>query len=132
MTLTIILLAIGSTLLGLAIASLRRHRLKERYALLLIATGVPFMALAAWPDAVGQLAAWMGIEYHTVLLLAVTTFFLLMIFKLLALVSVQEQRITSLAQIVAILQQELGRREDASPAGRVAAGKAKPRKKDVA
>lgn len=132
MTLTLILLAIGTTLLLLAMRSLRQHRLKERYALLFVATGVPFLALAAWPDAVGRLAAWLGIEYHTVLLLAVTTFFLLMIFKLLSLVSVQERRITSLAQLVAILHQQLGRHEDASQAGRAPAAKSTPRKKDVA
>ena len=106
MTLTLILLAIGNMLLLLAIRSLRAHRLKERYALLFLAVGLPFLALAAWPSAVGYVADWLGIDYHTVLLLAVTAFFLLMNFNLLSIVSLQERRIATLAQSVAILSQK--------------------------
>ncbi len=107
MTLTLILLAIGNTLLLMAIRSLRVQRLKERHALLFVAVGVPFLALAVWPDAIGWLSSRLGIEYQTVLLLAVTTFFLVMNFNLLSIVSIQERRITSLAQMVAIMAQKL-------------------------
>jgi hypothetical protein len=107
MTLTLILLAIGNTLLLMAIRSLRVQRLKERHALLFVAVGVPFLALAVWPDAIGRLSGWLGIEYQTVLLLAVTTFFLVLNFNLLSIVSIQERRITSLAQMVAIMAQKL-------------------------
>jgi len=96
MTLTLILLAIGNMLLLMAIRSLRKQRLKERHALLFVAVGVPFLALAVWPDAIGWLSGWLGIEYQTVLLLAVTTFFLVLNFNLLSIVSIQERRITSL------------------------------------
>ena len=104
MTLTLILLAIGNMLLLVAIRSLRLQRLKVRYALLFLFLGLPFFALAAWPDAVGYLAVMLGIEYQTVLLLTVTTFFLFMIFTLLSIVSKQEQRIICLAQKVGILE----------------------------
>ncbi len=104
MTLTLILLAIGNMLLLVAIRSLRLQRLKVRYALLFLFLGLPFFALAAWPDAVGSLAAMLGIEYQTVLLLTVTTFFLFMTFTLLSIVSRQEQRIICLAQKVGILE----------------------------
>ena len=107
MTLTLILLAIGNTLLLMAIRSLRVQRLNERHALLFGAVGVPFLALAVWPDAIGWLSGRLGIEYQTVLLLAVTTFFLVMNFTLLSIVSIQERRITSLAQMVAIMAQKL-------------------------
>ncbi len=107
MTLTLILLAIGNTLLLMAIRSLRVQRLNERHALLFAAVGVPFLALAIWPDAIGWLSGRLGIEYQTVLLLAVTTFFLVMNFNLLSIVSIQERRITSLAQMVAIMAQKL-------------------------
>ena len=53
MTLTLILLAIGAMLLLMAIRSLRAQRLKERHAMLFALLGVPFLALAAWPNAVG-------------------------------------------------------------------------------
>ncbi len=107
MTLTLILLAIGNMLLLMAVRSLRAQRLKERHALLFVAVGIPFLALAIWPDAVGWMAARLGIEYQTVLLLAVTTFFLVVNFNLLSIVSVQERRIACLAQMVAVMAQKL-------------------------
>ncbi len=112
MTLTLILLAIGAMLLLMAIGSLRAQRLKERHALLFALVGVPFLALAAWPHAVGWVASRLGIEYHTVLLLAVTTFFLVINFKLLSIVSVQERRIACLAQLLALLTQKLDGEQD--------------------
>ncbi len=107
MTLTLILLAIGNMLLLMAVRSLRAQRLKERHALLFVAVGIPFLALAIWPDAVGWMAVRLGIEYQTVLLLAVTTFFLVINFNLLSIVSVQERRIVCLAQMVAVMAQKL-------------------------
>jgi len=112
MTLTPILMAIGAMLLLMAIRSLRAHRLKERHALLFALVGIPFLALAAWPNAIGWIAIRLGIEYQTVLLLAVTTFFLVMNFKLLSIVSVQERRITCMAQLLAILAQKLDGQRD--------------------
>jgi len=106
-TLTLILLAIGNMLLLMAIRSLRAQRLKERHALLFAAVGVPFLGLAIWPDGIGWIAARLGIEYQTVLLLAVTTFFLVVNFNLLSIVSVQERRIVCLAQMVAMMAQKL-------------------------
>ena len=112
MTLTLILLAIGAILLLMAIRSLRAQRLKERHALLFALVGVPFLALAAWPNAVGWVASRLGIEYQTVLLVVVTTFFLVMNFKLLSIVSVQERRIACMAQLLAILTQRLDGQRD--------------------
>ena len=81
MTHTLILLAIGNLMLLLAIRSLRAQRLKVRHALLFLFVGLPFFGLAAWPDAVGYVGALLGVEYQTVMLLIVTTFFLVMNFK---------------------------------------------------
>lgn len=112
MNLALLLLGIGNVLLLLGIRSLRTQRLKERYALLFLAMGVPFMALAIWPDAVGALARRLGIDYQTVLLLAVTAFLLLMIFNLLSIVSVLERRVVTLAQRVAILRERVDDLDD--------------------
>ncbi len=105
MTHTLILLAIGNLMLLLAIRSLRAQRLKVRHALLFLFVGLPFFGLAAWPDAVGYVGALLGIEYQTVMLLIVTTLFLVMNFKLLSIVSNQERRIICLAQMIAMLRQ---------------------------
>lgn len=104
----LIVLALGATILLMAIRSLRAGRLKERYALIFVLTGLPFLVLALWRDGVGYLAQWLDIDYRTLALIGVTTFFMLMIFKLLSIVSVQERRITTLAQNMSILMQKQG------------------------
>ena len=104
----LIVLALGATILLMAIRSLRAGRLKERYALIFVLTGLPFLVLALWRDGVGYIAQWLDIDYRTLALLGVTTFFMLMIFKLLSIVSVQERRITTLAQNMSILMQKQG------------------------
>lgn len=104
----LIVLALGATILLMAIRSLRAGRLKERYALIFVLTGLPFLVLAMWRDGVGYIAQWLDIDYRTLALIGVTTFFMLMIFKLLSIVSVQERRITTLAQNMSILMQKQG------------------------
>ena len=104
----LIFLALGAVILFLALRSLRAGRLKERYALVFALTGLPFLVLALWRDALGTIAYLMDIDYRTLALIGVTTFFLLMTFKLLSIVSVQERRITTLAQDVGILMQKQG------------------------
>ncbi len=104
----LIALALGAAILFMAIRSLRAGRLKERYALIFVLTGIPFLVLALWRDGVGYLANLLDIDYRTLALIGVTTFFMLMIFKLLSIVSVQERRITTLTQHVAILMQKQG------------------------
>jgi hypothetical protein len=100
---SIILGVFGLTVLLVAIRRLRTYRLKERYALLLILVGTPFLVLAVWQNAVGQFAEWLGIQYTTFSLLCVTVFLFVMIFELLTIVSVQEQKINTLSQMVGLL-----------------------------
>lgn len=102
----IILCVFGGTLLTLAVRSLRAHRLKEAYVLLFIAVGVPFVLLAIWPYAIDKLAVWLEIEKPTVLVLMLTAFVTLMLFKLLSIVSVQDQKIRTLTQLVGILAEK--------------------------
>ncbi len=104
----LIVLVLGATILLMAIRSLRAGRLKERYALIFVITGLPFLVLALWRDGVGYIANLLDIDYRTLALIGVTAFFMLMIFKLLSIVSVQERRITTLAQHVGILLQKQG------------------------
>jgi hypothetical protein len=100
------LLAFGILLLLLAIRRLRTYRLKERYALLFLLIGLPFVALAFWPDGVGWMARQLGIQYNTLALICVSVFLFLVVFELLTIVSVQDQKITALAQLVAILMEK--------------------------
>jgi len=87
----------------LAIKRLRSYRLKERYALVFVLIGAPFLVLALWPDGLGVASRWLHIQYQTVALICVTAFFLLIILELLTIVSQQDRKITTLAQMVGIL-----------------------------
>ena len=102
---SVILVLYGVTLLFLALRSLRAQRLKERYVIVLILTGLPFLVLAAWPNGISWLAGHMDMPYHTVMILLLTGFLLLQLFELLSIVSVQERRIATLAQVVGILME---------------------------
>ena len=96
----------GGILLVLAVRRLRTYRLRERYALLFGLLGLPFIALAVWPDAVGWVAQRLNIQYNTLALIGVSCFLFLAVFELLSIVSVQEQKITALAQLVGILMEK--------------------------
>ena len=96
----------GTLLLLLAIRRLRTYRLKERYALLFLLIGLPFVGLAFWPEGVAWGANKLGIQYNTLSLICVSVFLFLVVFELLTIVSVQDQKITTLAQLVGILMEK--------------------------
>ena len=68
--------------------------------------GMPFVALAFWPDGIGWIARQLGIQYTTLALIGVSVFLFLVVFELLSIVSVQDQKITTLAQHVGILMEK--------------------------
>ena len=105
---SIVLLVYGGTLLLLAMRSLRAQRLKERYVLILIFIGLPFLILAIWPEALAKLAQLMDIPYQTVLVLALAGFLLVELVELLSIISVQDRRIATLTQVVGILMEKQG------------------------
>lgn len=98
----LIVLAIGALILFMAVRSLRAGRLKERYALLYVFLGMPFLLLAVWREGMALLAQWLDIDYRTLALMMVTTFVVVMNLKLLSMLSVQERKINELAQRLAI------------------------------
>ena len=114
---SVILLTFGSVLLLLAIRSLRAQRLKERYAILFFFTGLPFMVLAIWPDGILFLGDLLRIEKAATMVLCLGAFVILVLFMLLSIVSVQDRRIATLSQMVAILMERQAAAEtgDSSP-----------------
>lgn len=100
-----ILVMFGVTLLWLALRRLRQFKLKERYTLLFLLLGLPFLLLAVWPRGVEILTHATHIEQSTVMLLCVSVFLILIVFELLTIVSVQDRKITTLAQMVGILME---------------------------
>ena len=78
---SLFLVAFGGILLLLAIRRLRTYRLKERYALLFVLIGLPFVALAFCPQAVGWMADRLGLQYHVLALICVSVFLFLIVFE---------------------------------------------------
>ncbi|MBI1337549.1 MAG: DUF2304 family protein [Phycisphaera sp.] len=105
---TLILAIFGGVLLFLTVRSLRAHRLKEVYALLFGALGLPFLVLSLWPDGIVFVSDVLRIEKPTVLVLFLTVFVVALVFKLFSIVSVQQQRIATLTQIVGVLMEKQG------------------------
>ena len=73
--------SIASILLILVVLELiRSRRLRERYALLWLATGVVLLVLSAWRGALNTIAGWVGVTtYPPAVLFAVATVFILLV-----------------------------------------------------
>ena len=71
--------AIASFTLVLVVLELiRSRRLRERYALLWLATGITLTALSAWRDGLNVIAGWFGVRsYPPAVLFAVGILFIL-------------------------------------------------------
>jgi hypothetical protein len=124
---SLFLVGFGGLLLFLAVRRMRTYKLRERYALLFGLLALPFLGLAVWPDAIGWLADALKIQYNTLALLGITSFLVLVVFELLSIVSVQERKITALAQLVGILMEQEGLVEkEHRPAGSPSTDEASP------
>jgi hypothetical protein len=102
--------SVASVLLLLVVFELiRGRRLKERYALLWLATGLVLLVLSAWRNGLNTIAGWMGIStYPPAILFAVATLFVIIV--LLYYSTVLSQLVdqnTLLAQRLALLEEQL-------------------------
>jgi hypothetical protein len=105
-----ILGAIASFALVLVVLDLiRRRRLRERYALLWLVTGLALTALSAWRDGLNTIAGWVGVRgYPPAVLFAVAILFILAVLLHYSTVvsRLSDQNIV-LAQKLALLEEEL-------------------------
>ena len=112
--------AIASILLILVVLELiRGRRLKERYALLWLATGVVLLVLSAWRDALNTIASWLGVTgYPPAVLFAVATLFtLLVLLHYSTVISKLTDENVELAQRIALLEERVGRLMARRPEG---------------
>jgi Uncharacterized conserved protein (DUF2304) len=116
----VILLIFGATVLTMALRRMRTYRLKERHMLMFILIGLPFLALSAWPTGLGWISERLHIEYHTVSMLCLAAFLILVIFELLTIVSAQDRKISTLAQMVGIMMEQQGITDRPRPENRSA------------
>jgi cell division protein FtsW (lipid II flippase) len=110
--------AVGSLLLLLVVFELiRSRRLRERYALLWLLTGLVLLALSLWRGGLNTFAGWLGVQtYPPAVLFAVAVVFILaVLLHYSTVVSKLTDQNVILAQRVALLELELSRRSDAAP-----------------
>ena len=102
--------SVASVLLLLVVFELIRGRkLKERYALLWLATGVVLLVLSAWRNGLNTIAGWMGIStYPPAILFAVATLFVIVVLLYYSTVlSRLVDQNTVLAQELALLRERI-------------------------
>jgi hypothetical protein len=97
---------------------IRTCRLRERYALLWLATGIVLTALAAWRTGLNTIAAWLGVRsYPPAVLFAVGILFILaVLLHYSTVISRLSDQNTVLAQRLALLELELREQERRSAA----------------
>ncbi|MDX6512916.1 MAG: hypothetical protein QOE36_2420 [Gaiellaceae bacterium] len=105
--------------LGLIVVVLeliRRRRLRERYALLWLLTGLVLLALSLWRSGLNTIAGWAGVNgYPPAVLFAVGMLFvILVLLHYSTVVSRLADQNTVLAQRLALLEAEL--RKERAPA----------------
>ena len=110
--------SIASILLLLIVfALIRSRRLRERYALLWLITGVVLLVLSAWRDGLNTIAGWVGVTtYPPAVLFAVGTFFIMAVLLHYATVisRLADQNVV-LAQRLALLEAEVAEAASAAP-----------------
>jgi hypothetical protein len=111
--------SIASVLLLLVVFELiRGRRLKERYALLWIATGVVLLVLSAWRGGLNTIAGWLGVSGYppAILFAAATLFIILVLLHYSTVLSKLTDDNVLLAQELALLEERLRRLEtEATP-----------------
>lgn len=113
-----IVAAVASVLLLLVVLELvRSRRLRERYALLWLLTGVVLLALSLWRDGLNTIAGWVGVEtYPPAVLFAVGSLFVLaVLLHYSTVISRLSDQNVILAQKLAILESRLEERARAGP-----------------
>jgi hypothetical protein len=105
--------AIASLVLLIVVLELiRSRRLRERYALLWLLTGVVLLALSLWRDGLNTIAGWFGVTtYPPAILGAVGALFILVVLlHYSTVISRLSDQNTILAQRLALLEQQLRER----------------------
>ena len=100
-------------LLFVVLELIRSRRLRERYALLWLLTGVVLLVLSAWRSGLNTIAGWVGVEtYPPAILFAVAALFVLaVLLHYSTVISGLSDQNSILAQRVALLESRLTDRE---------------------
>jgi hypothetical protein len=101
--------AVSVVLLLVVFERIRSRRLRERYALLWLATGVVLIVLSAWRGGLNTIARWFGVStYPPAVLFAVGLLFvILVLLHYSTVLSRLSDQSTTLAQRLALLEAKL-------------------------
>ena len=108
--------SIASLLLLLVVFELiRSRRLRERYALLWVVTGLVLLVLSLWRGGLNTIAGWVGVEtYPPAVLFAVASLFILaVLLHYSTVISKLSDQNVVLAQRLALLELEVRERREA-------------------
>ena len=109
--------AVASFVLVLVVLELiRSRRLRERYTLLWLVTGISLTVLSAWRDGLNTIAGWLGVEsYPPAVLFAVGILFILaVLLHYSTVISRLSDQNVVLAQRLALLETKLEERGERS------------------
>ena len=106
-------IAASLVLLAFVFHLIRSRRLRERYALLWLLTGLVLLVLSAWRGGLNTIAGWVGVTgYPPAVLFAVALLFVLVVLlHYSTVVSRLADQNTLLAQRLALLEEKLRRRD---------------------
>jgi hypothetical protein len=110
--------SIASALLILVVLELiRGRRLKERYALLWLATGLVLLVLSAWRAGLNTIAGWLGVSGYppAILFAAATLFIILVLLHYSTVLSRLTDENVLLAQRLGLLDERVRRMEGGQP-----------------
>jgi cell division protein FtsW (lipid II flippase) len=114
--LTVSLVAAAASLLLLLVVFelIRSRRLRERYALLWLLTGLVLLALSLWRGGLNTIAGWLGVEtYPPAVLFAVALLFVLaVLLHYSTVISKLADQNVVLAQRLALLELEISERSE--------------------
>jgi hypothetical protein len=102
--------AIASAVLILVVLELiRGRRLKERYALLWLVTGLALLVLSIWRDGLNTIAGWLGVSGYppAILFAAAILFVIVVLLHYSTVLSKLDDESTLLAQELAILRRRV-------------------------
>jgi hypothetical protein len=111
-------------LLVIVLELIRGRRLKERYALLWLVTGVVLLVLSAWRGGLNTIAGWLGVSTYppAILFAAATLFVIVLLLHYSTVLSELHDRNVVLAQRVALLEERVQALSTGSPSRAEATG----------
>lgn len=115
LTVSIVASAASLLLIVIVLELIRSRRLRERYALLWLLTGIVLLVLSAWRGGLNTIAGWVGVQtYPPAVLFAVALLFILaVLLHYSTVISKLGDQNVILAQRIALLELELNEQAQA-------------------